>query len=203
MERSFNPASLVLVVLLACGALQPEIHSLGLDASDPQAAPAPAPHGPGAVEWVEARFLSHQSALNREEVRAAAEAVVEESARYEIPLDLVLAVIQVESGYHNFARSYVGALGLMQIMPHTGRTLARELDIEWRGAETLFEPVTNVRMGTYYLGYLHQRYGSYPAALAAYNWGPARIDRRLRRGTAMPELYVSQVYARLQSPDAL
>jgi soluble lytic murein transglycosylase-like protein len=199
----FHPSSLVLLVLLACGALQPELRSLGDESAPVRAAPALAVHGPNEVEWVEARFLSHQSALNRAEVRRAAEAVVEEAARHEIPLDLVLAVIQVESGYHNFARSRVGALGLMQIMPLTGRTLARDLDIEWQGVETLFEPVTNVRMGTYYLGYLHRRYGTYPGALAAYNWGPARIDRRLRRGSGMPELYVSQVFARLQSPDAL
>lgn len=201
-QRSLHPSSLVLVVLLACGALQPEIHPLRSEVRE-GAPPAPAVHGPNAVEWVEARFLSHQSALNRAEVREAAVAVVEESRRHDVPLDLVLAVIQVESGYHNFARSRVGALGLMQIMPHTGRTLASELGIEWKGNETLFEPATNVRMGTYYLGYLHRRYGSYPAALAAYNWGPARIDRRIRRGSAMPKLYVTQVYARLQSPDSL
>lgn len=201
-QRSLHPSSLVLVVLLACGALQPEIHPLRGEVREGEP-PAPAVHGPNAVEWVEARFLSHQSALNRDEVREAAIAVVEESRRHDVPLDLVLAVIQVESGYHNFARSRVGALGLMQIMPHTGRTLASELGIEWNGNETLFDPVTNVRMGTYYLGYLHRRYGSYPAALAAYNWGPARIDRRIRRGSAMPKLYVTQVYARLQSPDSL
>jgi soluble lytic murein transglycosylase-like protein len=204
MDRgSFNPASLVLGMLLACGALQPEIASLDLATPDPAHVPTPAVHGPNDVEWVEARFLSHQTGLSREEVRAAAEAVVAESTRTEVPLDLVLAVIQVESGYHNFARSRVGALGLMQIMPDTGRALAQELGIEWHGNETLFQPVDNVRMGTHYLGYLHRRFGTFPAALAAYNWGPARIDRRLRRGSGMPELYVSQVYSRLQSPDAL
>lgn len=204
MDRSsLNPASLVVLVLLACGALQPEIGSLAPSGAETDAPPAPAVHGPNAVEWVEARFLSHQTGLNRREVRATAEALVEESARTEVPLELVLAVVQVESGYHNFARSRVGALGLMQIMPHTGRALARELEIDWNGNETLFEPVLNVRMGTHYLGYLHRRYGSYQAALAAYNWGPARIDRRLRRGSAMPERYVSQVYSKLQSPDAL
>ncbi len=204
MDRgSLNPASLVVLVLLACGALQPEMSALAPDGARTDRPPAPAVHGPNSVEWVEARFLSHQTGLSGWEVRATAEALVEASARNEVPLDLLLAVVQVESGYHNFARSRVGALGLMQIMPHTGRALARELEIDWDGNETLFEPVLNVRMGTHYLGYLHRRYGSYQAALAAYNWGPARIDRRLRRGTTMPELYVSQVYSKLQSPDAL
>ena len=201
MDRSsLNAASLVVLLLLACDAFQPGIGSRASSGPETDAPPAPAVHGPNAVEWVEARFLSHQTGLSRREVRATAEALVEESARNKVPVNLVLALVKVESGYHNFARSRVGALGLMQIMPHTGRALARELDIDWNGNETLFEPVLNVRMGTHYLGYLHRRYGSFQAALAAYNWGPARIDRRLRRGSTMPKLYVSRVYSELQSP---
>ncbi len=203
MRSPFNPASLVLVMLLACSALQPELTTLAPGFTRAEVPPAPAVHGPGAVEWVEARFLSHQTALNRSEIRVVAESVIGEAERHDLPLDLVLAVIQVESGYHNFARSRVGALGLMQIMPHTGEQLARELDIDWRGPETLFEPNVNVRMGTHYLHFLHDRYGSYAAALAAYNWGPARIDRRLRLGSQMPARYVTKVWSQLQSPDAL
>ena len=76
MDRSsLNPASLVVLVLLACGALQPDIGSLAPSGAETDATPAPAVHGPNAVEWVEARFLSHQTGLNRREVRATAEAL--------------------------------------------------------------------------------------------------------------------------------
>ena len=52
----------------------------------------------------------------------------------------------------------------------------------------------NVRLGTAYLRELADRYdGDVNTALAAYNWGPGRIDRRIRRGATVPRLYVEQV----------
>ncbi len=156
--------------------------------------------GPGSVEWVQARFLRYQTRLAFFEVREVAETLVAEAERLGLELDLVLAVIHTESGFHNFAQSAVGALGLMQIMPDTGEMLARDLSIEWQGPETLFDPVINVRLGTHYLAQLHQKYGSWERALAAYNWGPQRIDHRLRAGYPLPERYVTQVSAHLQSP---
>ena len=155
--------------------------------------------GPGSVEWVQARFLRYQTRLALFEVREVAETIVAEAERSGLELELVLAVIHTESGFHNFARSAVGALGLMQIMPDTGEMLARDLSIEWQGPETLFDPVINVRLGTHYLAQLHKKYGSWERALAAYNWGPRRIDRRLRAGYPLPEHYVTQVTAHLQS----
>jgi soluble lytic murein transglycosylase len=78
-------------------------------------------------------------------------------------------------------------------MPATGEELAARLGIRWLGPQTLFEPTTNVRMGVAYLRELSDRYGSLPMALAAYNWGPGRIDRRLKLGAAVPEEYPSLV----------
>ncbi len=156
--------------------------------------------GPGAVEWVQARFLRYQSRLAPFEVREVARTIVAEADRLGLDLDLVLAVIHTESGFHNFARSPVGALGLMQIMPETGEMLAKELNVDWQGPDTLFDPIVNVRLGTHYLAYLHKKYGSWDRALAAYNWGPQRIDRRLRAGVPLPARYVTQVTAHLQSP---
>ena len=64
----------------------------------------------------------------------------------------------------------------------------------------LFQPKINVRLGPRYLARLHDRYGDWDTALAAYNWGPARIDWRLSRGRAMPVRYAHAVLDRLQSP---
>ena len=131
------------------------------------------------------------------EVRRTAEAIVAEAARNRVEPRLVLAVMNTESGYYNFARSPVGALGLMQIMPATGEMLAREAGVDWSGPDDLFAPELNVRLGVRYLALLHARYGSWQRALAAYNWGPAAIDRRLADGDGVPEVYVQQVYSRL------
>jgi soluble lytic murein transglycosylase len=67
------------------------------------------------------------------------------------------------------------------------------LGIPWNGADTLFDPIINVRLGTAYLSHLTKRYGNVDTALAAYNWGPGRIDRRLRRGATVPSRYIEQV----------
>ncbi|MFQ5513054.1 MAG: lytic transglycosylase domain-containing protein [Myxococcota bacterium] len=181
--------------------------SLFGDPSSPPSAPAPPrarpaaaePQGPGPVEYVLERILRYQSGLAPFEIRRAAETIVEESARWGLDRDLVLAVIHTESGFYNFAVSRVGALGLMQIMPATGRMLAKEMGLDWR-REILFDPVTNVRMGTRYLAHLHRRYEDWGQALAAYNWGPQHIDRRLRTGRALPVSYSRQVMAQLESP---
>jgi soluble lytic murein transglycosylase len=84
-------------------------------------------------------------------------------------------------------------MGLMQLLPATGKELAMKLGIEWHGDETLFDPIINVRLGTAYLSQLRKRYGSVHTALAAYNWGPGRIDRRLRRGANVPTGYPTKV----------
>ena len=146
-----------------------------------------------AVEVARRYLAGRHTGLSRDEVDALAEKVVAEARRHELNPRLVLAVIQVESGGYNFAVSGVGALGLMQLMPDTGRELAGRHGIEWRGEETLFDPFVNVQLGTAYLRQLSDRYGSIPTALAAYNWGPGRIDRRLRRGSHLPRLYIRQV----------
>jgi soluble lytic murein transglycosylase len=88
----------------------------------------------------------------------------------------------------------VNALGLMQIMPATGEWMAAQMDIPWRGPQTLFDPIVNVRIGIAYLRHLADRYdGDIGTALVAYNWGPGRIDRRLRRGVELPKEYAQLV----------
>jgi soluble lytic murein transglycosylase-like protein len=150
-----------------------------------------------AADEIEALLSRYMTGLAPFELRRTAEAVVTESKRNRIDPQLVLAVMHTESGYYNFARSPVGALGLMQIMPATGEMLAREAGLDWSGPDALFAPELNVRLGTRYLALLHARYGTWQGALAAYNWGPAAIDKRLAEGDAVPEIYVQQVYSRL------
>jgi soluble lytic murein transglycosylase-like protein len=168
------------------------------DPAEPQAvAAAPTPEARTAAE-IETLLSSYMTGLAPFELHRTAEAIVHESKRNHVDVRLVLAVMHTESGYYNFARSSVGALGLMQIMPATGEMLADEAGLDWSGPDDLFAPELNVRLGTRYLAILHARYGSWQKALAAYNWGPAAIDKRLADGDDVPEVYVQQVYARLK-----
>jgi soluble lytic murein transglycosylase len=145
------------------------------------------------------RFAARsRMALTEPEIEAVAHAIIDVSKQHDIDPSLVLAVIHVESRYNAFAVSSVGAMGLMQILPSTGRELAARHGIDWIGPQTLFDPVVNVKLGVAYLKQLSDRYGNTSMALAAYNWGPGHIDRRLRRGTPMPTVYpglVLQAYS--------
>jgi soluble lytic murein transglycosylase-like protein len=146
------------------------------------------------------RFASRRRmALTGPEIEIVAQAIVDASNQFDLDPSLVLAVIHVESRYNPFAVSSVGAMGLMQILPSTGRELAARHGINWIGPQTLFDPVANVRLGVAYLKQLRDRYGSTSMALAAYNWGPGRIDRRLRRGTPMPTVYPTLVLEALSA----
>jgi len=142
------------------------------------------------LEHMEAR---PRTGMTRSEIRELAHTIVAESRRHDVDPALVLAVIHVESRYNAFAVSPVGALGLMQILPATGEELAEKLGVTWLGPQTLFAPFVNVRLGVAYLKELTERYGNTTSALAAYNWGPGHIDRRIRRGTPLPKAYPALV----------
>ena len=167
------------------------------------AAPAPDDEASVADPMVDRaiRYLKERrSGLSETEIAQVAATIVREANIHGIDPNLVMAVIHIESRGNAFALSPVGAMGLMQIMPPTGEELAEQLDIPWRGSQTLFDPLLNIRMGVAYLEQLESRYGSMTTALAAYNWGPGRIDSRLRHGAALPVVYSGSVLATYRAP---
>ncbi len=91
---------------------------------------------------------------------------------------LVVAVIRVESRFHPQAVSAKGARGLMQVMPDTGQWIAGELGIEDFAPEMLYDPTTNLKVGTWYLALLKREYGGDLAlTLAAYNAGRGNVSK--------------------------
>lgn len=90
----------------------------------------------------------------------------------------VFAVARQESVMNPEARSPVGALGLMQLMPATGRNIARKLKSAISDLQQLLVPETNIRFGSYYLRELSDQFGDHKAlATAAYNAGPHRVAK--------------------------
>jgi soluble lytic murein transglycosylase len=143
---------------------------------------------------VAAALREGHSGLLPAEIDHVARVLVRECERTDLSPELVLAVIRVESSGYNFARSRAGALGLMQLLPPTGRAMASRLGVTWRGRETLFDAPTNVRLGIAYLRELLDRYdGNVSTALAAYNWGPTRVSSMLKRGHEVPSVYPRRV----------
>jgi soluble lytic murein transglycosylase len=90
---------------------------------------------------------------------------------------LVAALIGQESTFDPEVRSVANAWGLMQIVPATGRQLARSVGIRRFTTSMLTNPETNVRLGTLYFSRLVRQFGGTYYALASYNAGENRVVR--------------------------
>jgi soluble lytic murein transglycosylase-like protein len=87
--------------------------------------------------------------------------------RHGIPEDLFLRLVQQESGWNPRAKSHKGALGLAQLMPATARALRVDP----------MNPAENLEGGARYLKAQFRTFRSWPLALAAYNAGPAAVEK--------------------------
>lgn len=98
------------------------------------------------------------------------------SAKSRLDPFLVVSVIKNESGFNPEARSKIGAMGLMQIMPETGTWIARTTDFPNFRDRLLFLPELNIKFGCWYLGELeHEFQGNEFLILAAYNAGRGTV----------------------------
>lgn len=92
---------------------------------------------------------------------------------------LVVSLIRQESRFEKEIKSPVGATGLMQIMPDTGKWIAPQIGIK---EYSLTDPNDNIKMGTWYLNHTHETYnGNSLLAVASYNAGPGNVANWLKR----------------------
>ncbi|MGH7267667.1 MAG: transglycosylase SLT domain-containing protein, partial [Candidatus Rokuibacteriota bacterium] len=106
----------------------------------------------------------------------------------------VAAVIREESSYDPRARSWVGAVGLMQLMPETARVVAADAGVRLVEPIGLWEPPVNIALGTHYLAQLRARFQQPLLAVAGYNAGPHRVQRWVAEyGTTDLEEFVDQI----------
>ena len=111
--------------------------------------------------------------------------ILKASKKYNVPADLVRAVIRVESDFHPHAVSSAGAEGLMQLMPKTAKSL---------GVEDSFDPAQNIMGGTRYLRTLANQFdGDVRLTLAAYHAGPGAVARAGSIPYKATERYVRKV----------
>jgi soluble lytic murein transglycosylase len=114
---------------------------------------------------------------------------------YNVDPVLIAAVIKAESNFDSKAVSMQGARGLMQIMPETGLWAARQTGETAFDDELLFDPETNIKLGTWYLSDLAKEFdGSTVLTLAAYNGGRGNVREWLAGKTLInPEGSISQI----------
>ncbi|MEN8206722.1 MAG: transglycosylase SLT domain-containing protein [Pseudomonadota bacterium] len=106
---------------------------------------------------------------------------------YQLEPAHVYAVIRQESAFNKDARSPAGALGLMQLMPKTGRVTAKKYNIPLSSTSLLYKPDKNIMIGSAYLKQVMEEYDdNIVLASAAYNAGPHRVKRWLPKDEEKP-----------------
>lgn len=109
----------------------------------------------------------------------------QKAGQFGVDPNFVHRIIRQESRWNPSAVSPVGAIGLMQVMPATGR------DLGVSNPQSLYDPLVNVTAGVRYLKGLLGRFGDEGLAAAAYNAGPGRVGKLLKRhGDSLADIYL-------------
>jgi len=113
--------------------------------------------------------------------------VYKSAQKYNMDPALIMAVIEVESKFKRKAVSKAGAIGLMQIMPKTAKSISRELNIKKYNKNSLYNPGINIRIGTYYLKKLLVEFNNdIDLSLGAYNAGMGNIKKWQKQKKEIP-----------------
>lgn len=128
--------------------------------------------------------------------RPFVEAVESEARANQLSPYLIWGLMRQESAFSLRAQSGSQAQGLMQLIPPTAQEVASELKLRNFSPADVFDPATNIKMGSYYVTKMFRTYGgNIPLALAAYNAGPHRLKKFLE---SRPEL---KKYSELSNAD--
>jgi soluble lytic murein transglycosylase len=95
---------------------------------------------------------------------------------------LVASLIRQESEFNPGAVSRANAVGLMQLLPKTGKAVAKEVKFKRYNSSLLFSPAVNLQLGTRYFRGMVDKFGGFEYALAAYNAGSDRVEDWLSQG---------------------
>lgn len=110
------------------------------------------------------------------------EYVYKYAEEYNVDPLLVLAIIKAESNFKPEVVSGSNAIGLMQLMNATAEDTARKLKIEYPSKDILYDPETNIKLGTKYYATLLEKYQNITIALTAYNAGSGNVDKWIESG---------------------
>lgn len=114
--------------------------------------------------------------------------------RVQLPPEWVWGVLRQESLYDPRARSSANALGLLQLLPATARAVARRNDLDTPSEQDLFDPETNLLLGTTYLREQFDSFGGrFVLVLGAYNAGPNAVKRWLPTSPLDTDVWIENV----------
>lgn len=139
-------------------------------------------------------YGAHRTEADRTKLAGYIYAACEQT---EVAPPLLLAMISVESSFRKNRISRHGAIGLMQLLPGTAKAVANKHGVPWVGVETLKNPEHNILLGAYYLRRLLDRFDNdLTMAITAYNAGPTRTMKYIRKGRMYSQIYTKKVLKR-------
>ncbi|MCM2282040.1 MAG: lytic transglycosylase domain-containing protein [Bdellovibrionaceae bacterium] len=149
------------------------------------------------AESLETYIRDHVSASLRASdkglTRKITRAIIREAKHNQMDPVFVMSIIAQESRFNTRALGRHGEIGLMQIKPSTAEWIATRFGLEWKGAESLYDPATNIKIATQYFAWLRASFARRPAAyVAAYNMGPVAVRRKLAEKIT-PVIYAGDV----------
>ena len=117
-----------------------------------------------------------------------------EAKKYGIDTAWIYAIIRQESTFVPDARSPVGAMGLMQLMPKTAQGVGRRLKMKGLNTSRILQTDNNIRLGSRYLKELHDQFNGWlMLATPSYNAGPHRTDRWLPNKSVPADLWIELI----------
>lgn len=150
------------------------------------------------VEGLQTVLAERAERLDDRDRQAIGDVLLNAEREHRLDPLLLVALIEHESRWDADAVSSHSALGLMQVKAPVAMPVAKELGIPWKGAGTLFEPVSNVRIGVAYFAEMMERFGDVSLALTAYNIGPNRTAQILAADGDPPAGFARAVLGRYE-----
>ena len=159
---------------------------------------AVATKGFDAQQWIHAAALAHEWGWHNRAIHALARAKYWNAVEMRFPLlhtelyanaastvgmpsYLPMAITRQESAFDASAVSHAKAYGLMQLLPGTAKYIAKKRKLTYQSANDLFDPKTNITLGTVYYDYLLDKFnGNRVVATASYNAGPGNVGKWLK-----------------------
>jgi soluble lytic murein transglycosylase len=135
-----------------------------------------------------------QIGFNQDEVGRLTSVIYSESKKYHYDPLFLVSVILTESTFKKHQISDSGAVGLMQLLPATGRNMAPKVGVAWNDS-TLSQPEDNIKIGSGYLFQYILRYQDVKKALVAYNVGETKLRGIEEENRPLPKQFLNRVIA--------
>ncbi len=132
-----------------------------------------------AIQTASEDILETQKNITFPEANYIARLVYDETYASPLEFSYVMAIIKTESRFNVNAKSYCGAMGLMQIMPKTFEAVAKKNGLPYTRHDA-YDPKKNIQIGVLYLESLYERYAHLDYVSAGYNGGPGAANKYVK-----------------------